>query len=265
MSETVLITGASSGIGLELARLFASEHCDLILVARGESKLNELRSQLVDDHSIHVEVIVMDLAQVDAASRLVDELAERKLVVDVLVNNAGFGDLGKFADLLADRQLEMTRLNVVTVVQLSRLLLPGMIKRNRGGILNVASTAAFQPGPNMAVYYATKAFVLSFSEALHEELINTNIKVSCLAPGPTQTGFGADSGMENSRLFQLGVMDARKVAQIGYRAFRKNKALVIPGFRNWLGAFLNRLVPRIVIRKVVKRLQPIDKAGTRAS
>ncbi len=258
MNETALITGASSGIGLELAKLFAQSGRNLILVARSQNKLEELRKELVIKHSVHVEVIVADLAEVDAAENLVAEINSRKLVADVLVNNAGFGELGRFDEIEVNRQLNMVRLNVVTLMHLTRLLLPEMLKRNGGGILNVASTAAFQPGPNMAVYYATKAFVLSFSEAIHEELIDTNINVVCLAPGPTKTGFGEDSSMNDTKIFSANTMDASQVARAGFDAFKKNKALVIPGFKNKLGAFLTRLVPRSLTRKLVKKLQTAE-------
>ena len=257
MSETALVTGASSGIGLELAKLFAQSGRNLILVARSKEKLEALRTDLVDKHAVHVEVIVADLAEVDAAVRLVDEVNSRKLVVDVLVNNAGFGELGRFAEISVERQMNMVRLNVVTVVQLSRLLLPEMIKRKGGGILNVGSTAAFQPGPNMAVYYATKAFVLSFSEALHEELLESNIKVVCLSPGPTETGFGEDSGMSGTKVFTSNTMDSESVAKAGFEAYESNRAVVIPGFKNKFGAFSTRLVPRSLVRKIVKKLQAI--------
>ena len=255
MLETALITGASSGIGLELAKLFAQSGRNLILVARSEEKLETLRAELVDQHQVHVEVIVADLAGVDAAVSLVDEINSRKLVVNVLVNNAGFGELGRFAEISVERQMNMVRLNVVTVVQLTRLLLPEMIKRNGGGILNVGSTAAFQPGPNMAVYYATKAFVLSFTEAIHEELLESNIKVVCLSPGPTETGFGEDSGMSATKVFTSNTMDSQSVAKAGFDAYESNRAVVIPGFKNKFGAFLTRLVPRSLVRKLVKKLQ----------
>ncbi len=255
-SETVLITGASSGIGLELAKLFAASGSRLILVARNESKLTELKQQLVNQHSAHTDVIVMDLSKVDAAEKLRDEIYRRKLRVDVLVNNAGFGELGKFAEIPIERQVDMIRLNVVTVAHLTRLLLPEMLKYRQGGILNVASIAAFLPGPNMAIYYATKAFVLSFSDALHEELIDTDLKVTCLCPGPTKTGFAADSGMESTTLFEAGAMDAAEVAKIGYESFRKNQSVVVIGFKNKLLAFLTRLTPRFIARKMVKRVQP---------
>jgi short-subunit dehydrogenase len=152
-------------------------------------------------------------------------------------------------------QLNMVRLNVVTLMHLTRLLLPEMIKRQGGGILNVASTAAFQPGPNMAVYYATKAFVLSFSDAIHEELLDANIKVACLAPGPTETRFGEESGMNATKVFTSNVMDSASVAKAGFEAYESNRALIIPGFKNKLGTFLTRLVPRSVTRKLVKKLQ----------
>ena len=257
MSETALITGASSGIGLELAKLFARSGRNLILTARSEDKLTRLRGELVDKYAVHVEVIVADLAEVDAAARLVDEINSRKLVVDILVNNAGFGELGRFAEIGVDRQMNMVRLNVVTVVQLTRLLLPEMLKRKGGGVLNVGSTAAFQPGPNMAVYYATKAFVLSFSEALHEELLESNIKVVCLSPGPTKTGFAKDSGMDATKIFSANAMDCESVAKAGFDAYESNRAFVIPGLKNKFGAFLTRLVPRSLTRKLVKKLQSV--------
>lgn len=257
MSNTVMITGASSGIGLELAKLYAQSGRNLILVARSESKLQSLKTQLTGDHSVHVEVVVADLAEVDAAEKLVDEINSRKLVVDVLVNNAGFGELGNFAEVSVERQLNMVRLNVVTVMHLSRLLLPEMLKRKSGGILNVASIAAFQPGPNMAVYYATKAFVLSFSEAIHEELKGTGVKVSCLAPGPTKTGFGEDSGMAKTKIFADATMSPADVAKAGFDAFESNRAIVIPGWKNVAAPFLARFVPRSMVRKMVKKLQPV--------
>ena len=255
--ETVLITGASSGIGFELAKLYANSGCNLILVARTASKLENLKNEVTRDHNVRVELVVADLAEVDAAEKLVDEINARKLTVDVLVNNAGFGQLGQFAGIAVQRQLDMIRLNVVTLMHLTRLLLPGMLERKRGGILNVASTAAFQSGPNMAVYYATKAFVLSFSEAIHEELDGTGVKVVCLAPGPTETGFGDDSGINKTRIFTANAMNAAQVAQAGFDALKSNRAIVIPGWKNRAGALLTRIVPRSVVRKIVKKLQTV--------
>jgi short-subunit dehydrogenase len=254
-AETALITGASSGIGLELAKLFAADGSRLVLVARSKDRLEQLAAEMRREHGVEVLVLPKDLAGPAAPRAIFDELAARGMVVDVIVNNAGFGSVGTVAALPVQRQLDMIQVNVAALLHLARLFLPGMIERDRGGILNVGSTAGFQAGPNMAVYYATKAFVLSLSEALAEELVGTRVKVTCLAPGPTATRFGADSGMDRSFLFKLGIMDALTVARRGYRGFRRGKLLVIPGLLNRLGAFSVRFAPRIVVRKITKRLQ----------
>ena len=254
-TETALITGASSGIGRELVKLFASDRSNLILVARSEDKLESLAQELRRDHGIEVLVLPKDLADPAAPQAIFDQLSAEGRTVDVVVNNAGFGAVGPVASLAVEKQMDMIQVNVAALTHLSRLFLPGMVERGRGGILNVGSTAGFQPGPNMAVYYATKAFVLSFTEALAEELAGSRIHVTCLAPGPTATGFGAVSGMEGSLVFKLGTMDARTVAQAGYRGFRRGKVIVIPGWTNRLGAFSVRLGPRAFVRKLVKRLQ----------
>jgi uncharacterized protein len=170
------------------------------------------------------------------------------------VNNAGFGARGKLVDIGLEKQLEMVRLNALSLLHLTRLFLPAMLERKRGGLLNVASTAAFQPGPNMAVYFATKAFVLSLSEALVEEVTGTGVHVTCLAPGPTATGFAAVADMEDSRLFSLGTLSAEEVAKAGYRGFRRGKALVVPGVANRLVAFSVRFTPRWLVRKIAARL-----------
>ncbi len=253
--ETVLITGASSGIGLELAKLFAADKSNLVLVARNRGALELLAEELKRDHGVDVLVEPNDLANAAAPQTIFDGLTAKGVTVDVVVNNAGFGSLGTFAELPTQRQLDMIQVNITALTHLSRLFLPGMIERGRGGILNVGSTAGFQPGPNMAVYFAAKAYVVSFTEALAEELAGTKIKVTCLAPGPTATGFAAVAHEEDTLLFRLGVMDAKSVASTGYRGFRRGKVLVIPGFRNKLGIFSVRLGPRIVVRKIVKRLQ----------
>ena len=251
---TALITGASSGIGLELAKLFALNKHHVILVARSIEKLNALAEQLRSEHRVDTHVIACDLAAPGAAEQLVNELRSSALQTDYLVNNAGFGAVGNVANLPLERQSSMIQVNVMALTELTRLLLPGMIEKGRGGILNVASTAAFQAGPGMAVYYATKAYVLSFTEALHEELRGTSIHASCLAPGATATGFGKDSGMEASRLFRLGAMDARQVAQAGYRGLMRNQAIIVPGLTNKLGAWSTRFTPRFLIRRIVGQL-----------
>jgi short-subunit dehydrogenase len=255
--ETVLITGASSGIGLELARLFAADGSRLILVARNRERLEALAEELRKAHGAESLVLPQDLSDPRAPQALFDQLAAKKVEVDVLVNNAGFGALGCVARLALERQMEMIQVNIAALTSLTRLFLPGMMARNRGGILNVASTAAFQSGPNMAVYYASKAYVLSFTEALAEELSSTGIHVSCLAPGPTATEFGDRSGMTHSLVFRLGTMSARRVAELGYRGLRHRKTLVVAGIINRLGTLLVRFFPRFMIRKVIKRLQDV--------
>lgn len=253
--ETALIAGASSGIGEELARLFAKDRSNLVLVARRREKLDQLATELRRDHGVQVEVLSKDLTDAAAPQAVFDEVATKGISVDVLVNNAGFGIVGPVADLPAQKQIDTIQVNVMALTHLTRLLLPGMVQRGHGGILNVGSTAGFQPGPLMAVYYATEAYVLSFTEALAEELAGTAIEVTCLAPGATATGFAATASMENSLLFKLGAMNVRTVAAAGYRDFRRGKVIIIPGFKNKLGAFAVRFAPRSLVRKLTKRLQ----------
>ncbi len=252
--ETVLITGASSGIGLEFARVFAAEGAQLVLVARSGEKLRQLAEELRARHGTRSEVVIADLQRPEAPREIEAALTQAGLAVDVLVNNAGFGDRGHVADLPLERQLAMVQVNVVALTELTRRLLPGMISRRRGGILNVASTAAFQPGPNMAVYYATKAFVLFFSEGLYEELAGTGVTSTCLCPGATATGFATEAKMESALLFRLGAMDAAEVARAGVRAFRKRRAVLITGLKNKLGALGARFSPRALVRKMTYAL-----------
>lgn len=254
-NETVLITGASSGIGLELARLFAADRSNLVLVARRQEKLQQLADELKAAHGVEVRVVPADLADPAAPQAIFDQLQSAGVLVDVVVNNAGFGARGRIADLPIQRQVDMVQVNVTALVHLTRLFLPGMTSRGRGGVLNLASTAAFQPGPYMAVYYATKAFVLSFTEALAEELAGTPVRVTCLAPGPTQTEFPEAADLGQTRLFLFGVDDARRVAAAGYRGFRRGRRIVVPGLRNKLLAFSVRLTPRWLVRKIVVWLQ----------
>jgi hypothetical protein len=252
--ETVLITGASAGIGRELARLFAADKSNLVLVARRRERLEELAAELRRQAGVDVRVPAADLGRADAPRAIADDLARDGTAIDVLVNNAGFGAVGPFAEIDAARQMEMVQVNVAALTHLTRLSLPGMIERGRGGILNVASTAGFQPGPLMAVYYATKAYVISFSEALHDELAGRGVAVSCLCPGPTESEFAAVAEMERSRMFKRRPMTAARVAEIGYRAFRRGKLLVVPGWLNWLGSFGGRFAPRSVPRGIARWL-----------
>jgi short-subunit dehydrogenase len=253
--ECVLVTGPSSGIGQELARLFAADGSDLVLVSRNEARLRELAGELERDHRVVARVIAEDLTDPAAPGRLVSRLEKEKVAVDVLVNNAGCGLIGHHVDLPMDRQLQMIQLNVTSLVELTRRLLPPMVARGRGGVLNVASTAAFQPGPTMAVYYATKAFVLFYSEALAEELKGSGVTVNCLCPGPTYTGFLEAAGASEPLLFKLGAMDAATVARQGHAGFRRRHVTVVAGWMNWLGVQAVRVAPRSLVRKIVRRLQ----------
>ena len=256
-SGTALITGASSGIGLSLARLFASGGYDVVLVARRLSSLEWLAGE-IHRTGRAAHVFPADLSAAGSAESLHERLEAAGIRVDVLVNNAGVGMQGRFGELPLDRQLAMIQLNVTSLTALTGMYLPQMIARNTGGILNVASTAAFQPGPLMAVYYATKAFVLSFTEALAEEVSGTALKVSCLCPGPTHTGFVEAAAMQGSRLFTTGAMPADDVARIGYDGWQAGKRLVIPGTQNRLGTLLVRFTPRRIVPKITKRLNQVE-------
>jgi short-subunit dehydrogenase len=251
---TALITGASSGIGRSLARLFARDGYELVLVARRAVVLEELAAELSRERTVNIRVMPIDLADPAAPMRLYADLQRDGVIVDVLVNNAGFGMQGTFAALPVERQLQMIHLNVTALTALTRLLLPHMLEGGRGGVLNVGSTAGFQPGPYMAVYYATKAYVVSFSEALADELSGSGLRITCLAPGPTATAFAAEAGAADSRLFRGETMTVDEVARIGYEGWQQGKALVIAGARNRLGAFAVRLLPRSYVLKAVRRL-----------
>jgi short-subunit dehydrogenase len=252
---TALVTGASGGIGEELARLFAADGHDLVLVARGRDKLARLAEELKERHGVAARVLAADLARPDAPREIFEELTAGGVAVDALVNNAGFGSYGLFAETDLKSELELLQVNVVALTHLTKLFLPGMLARRRGYVMNVASTAAFQPGPLMAVYYASKAYVLSLSEALSNECEGTGVRVSALCPGPTETGFVAAAGMGDSKLFDRAVMDARTVAEDGYRGLLAGKTIVIPGLRNNLLARSIGLFPRNLVTKVVRGIQ----------
>src|SRR5581483_3923576 len=244
----------SSGIGEELARLFAADGYRLVLVARSTDKLNELAREFLNAFKTETRVISADLGRPGAAAEIAAQLDGAP--VDVLVNNAGFGLFGAFAETPIDKELNMIQLNVVALTHLTKLLLPAMLARKSGRVLNVASTAAFQPGPLMAVYYATKAFVLSLSEALAEELRGSGVTVTALCPGPTKTGFQAGAAMEESKLVRgKDIMDCKTVARIGYAALMKGKRVVIPGARNKMLAQSVRFLPRSTVTRAVMRAQ----------
>jgi short-subunit dehydrogenase len=251
-----LVTGASAGIGRELAAVLAREGHDLVLVARREAELTDLARELKERYGVDSRVLPADLAQADAAQQLVEALGDGA-VIDVLVNNAGFGGHGAFASRSRDDDLRMLAVNVTALTDLTKLLVPAMVARGRGRILNVASTAAFQPGPFMAVYYASKAYVLSLSEALAEELSGTGVTVTCLCPGVTQTEFQKVAGVEDVPLTKGPLsMTASQVAEAAYQGMAKGRRLVVPGVHNKVGAASVRFAPRGVILKVVRRLHP---------
>ena len=252
--ETVLITGASSGLGMELAKLFAADGSDLVLVARRKDRLIELADELKAEHDIEVHVLPKDLSKKPAPKEIFSHLKKENIQIDVVVNNAGFGNKGHIADLDTDLQLDMIQVNLVALTHLTRLFIPGIIERGHGGILNVGSLAGFQPGPNLAVYFATKAYVLSFTEALAEEISNPNIKISCLAPGPVKTEFGEKSDLEDSLLFKVSLMEIAPVVKAGYEGFRRGQTIIIPGIKQQIVPFLNRFTPRLLVRKIAKKL-----------
>ena len=248
--STVLITGASGGIGYELAKLFARDRHNLILIARSTEKLAQIANEL-QTHGITVKTVALDLAQPPAVKFLFDQLQREGITVDILINNAGFGVYGEFAQMPEDEIMGQLHLNITALTELTRRFLPPMVSRRSGRIMNVASTAGFQPGPLMAVYYATKAYVISFSEAIANELRDSGVTVTCFCPGATHTGFAKRAGTENSRLFkQLGGMSAEKVALDGYRAVMEGRTLSISGLHNWAVAQSTRFAPRKMVTAV---------------
>ncbi len=250
-TQTTLITGASGGIGYELAKLFAHDHYNLVLVARSTDKLNRIASDLQGQFGIRVKALALDLGAPSASTFLFEQLQREGVAVDVLVNNAGFGGFGEFAEMAEEEILGQIQLNIMALTHLTRLFLPSMLERRNGKIMNVASTAAFQPGPLMAVYYATKAYVLSFSEALANEVAGSGVVVSCFCPGATDTGFQKRAGMENSRLFKkIGTMNVETVARDGYRGLMAGRTVVISGVQNWLVAESVRFAPRKVVTAI---------------
>lgn len=255
---TALITGASRGIGEEFCRLFAADGYDLVLVSRDAERMEKLKQELQRRHHARtIHIVAQDLAAPGAANIIADWLTQKHITLDALVNNAGFGDTGPFAGADPERVRSMLQLNVAALTELTRAVLPGMLKRKHGRILNVASVAAFQPGPLMAVYYATKAYVLSFSAALSEETRGSGVTVTCLCPGPTRTGFAKAAHMEKSLLFgakPMGLADAAGVALTGYRAMMNGKSVVVPGLRSLVGTYLARVSPLWLSARVAMRV-----------
>jgi uncharacterized protein len=254
--KTALITGASAGIGVDLAECFARDGYDLILTARSEGALREVADRLTNAHRVNATPVAQDLGQIGAGAKLAEAIRQRGLNVDVLVNNAGYGSAAAFSESTIATELGMIDLNIRALVELTHLYWSDMLAKGSGGVLNVASTAAFQPGPLMATYYASKAFVLSFSEALWEEARGTGVHVSCLCPGPTVSKFRARAGTDKKRLSRTGKpMSAASVAELGYRAWKDDKRVEVTGLRNRVMAAAIPFLPRSAVLGIVRNLQ----------
>jgi short-subunit dehydrogenase len=254
--QTALVTGGSGGIGLELAKVLARHQYDLLLVARNRDTLEAAAGHIEGTSGVVAHVFASDLRRVEAPQAIFDFVTNEGISVDALVNNAGFGLGGEFVETELQRELDMIQVNISALTHLTKLFVPAMVKRQSGRVLNLSSTAAFQPGPLMAVYYATKAYVLSFSEALAEELRNTGVTVTALCPGPTETSFAEAAEMTNSRLFKaFGVAGAARVAEYGFDAMIHGKRLAIPGIRNKIVAQANRFAPRALSARLARLAQ----------
>lgn len=257
--KTALITGASNGIGLELAKVHASKGDNLVLVARSKAKLDELKLELEKQYNISVYTIGKDLSAANAAFEVYNETTEKNIQIDYLINNAGFGDFGMFCETDWNKELQMINLNITTLTHFTKLYLKDMVKRNSGKIMNVASTAAFQSGPTMAVYYATKAYVLSFSEAVDNEVRDKGVTVTTLCPGATESGFQAAAKMEESALVKgKKLPSSKEVAEYGYKAMMQGKTVAIHGLINAIMANSVRFTPRSIVVKLTRKIQ--DKA-----
>jgi hypothetical protein len=257
--KTALITGASMGIGYELARQFAQHGNDLVLVARSADKLTAIAADFAKRYSIRVEVIAADLSQPDAAQTVYDEVKRRGLSIEYLVNNAGFGEFGMFVETDWRKEQQMIDLNITTLTHFCKLFVRDMVAQRSGKILNVASTAAFQPGPTMAIYYATKAYVLHFSEAINNELEGTGVSVTALCPGATESNFQAAANLTESKLVKgKKLPTSAEVAEYGYKAMMRGQTVAIHGVMNYLMANSVRFTPRALVVKIARWMQ--DKA-----
>jgi hypothetical protein len=259
MNKTALITGASSGIGKEFAKIHASKGGSLVIVARSEDKLNKLKQELESKHKSQVIVIVKDLTDKNAPKEIYDELKAANIEIDYLINNAGFGGIGRFDERDLQHDLNMIQLNISALTALTHYFLQDFVKRNEGKILNVSSTASLLPGPMQAVYYATKAFVASFSNAIAEELHNTNITITNLMPGATETDFGEVSGMGKTELFK-NTASAKSVAEDGYNAMLSGKLDVISGltFSQKIMMKMIPFMPKKALLKRIRKMQTVD-------
>ncbi len=251
-----LVTGASSGIGRELVKVLARNGHDIVITARNADALEALAGVVEGKYGVKVTVIPLDLSEPGAPQTLLAGVRSQNIEIDILINNAGFGLGGPFAETDIDREIDMINLNVTALTHLTKIFLGPMLARRTGRIMNVASTAGFQPGPLMSVYYASKAYVISFSEAIAEELRDTGITVTTFCPGPTATNFAAEAGLENSRLFRMGgVARADGAAEFAYGAMMSGKRIAVPGLRNKIIAQSNRFAPRSLVTRIAKRVQ----------
>ena len=258
---TALITGASSGLGLELARLFAADGHDVVLVARRRDRLEQLAGELAKAHGVRAQVIAADLMQAGAVDQIVAELARLGIEIEFLINNAGFGASGRFGAAPYATELGMLQVNVLALTALTHALLPGMVQRGRGRVLNIGSTAGFQPGPFMAVYYASKAYVNSFTEAIGYELKGTGVTATLSCPGATMTEFAQVAGNDKSRLFAMGAMPAAVVARQAYRAMHAGRPMIVHGALNVFAALSVRFTPRALIRRIAATLNKTTSGG----
>lgn len=246
-----MVTGGTEGIGFELAKIFAANKHNLIIAARNETKLKAIKGKLEKGYEISVETIQVDLSVDKACEKIIRTVEEKKLIVDNLINNAGVGSFGSFHESEDGFEEKLINVNIIALTNLTKYFLKKIIERKNGGILNVASTAAFIGGPKMAMYYSSKAYVLSLTEALHDEVKEFGIRVSCLCPGPVKTSFQEKAGIKKSENAKKYLMDASKVAEEAYAGFFKGKAIIIPGYKNKLLVLGNKLIPRSVSRKII--------------
>jgi short-subunit dehydrogenase len=259
-SSTCLVTGASSGIGAEIARGLARRGHGVTLAARREERLRELAEEISGEHGVRAETVSVDVSDVDARSRLKADVEERGLTVEVLVNNAGFGSGGKFTELDAEEEASIIRTNVESVVALTGHFLPDMVRRGRGAVLNLASLISFQPMPFQATYGASKAAVLSFTEAIHEELRGTGVTITAICPGPVRTEFGEMGGFggADDKIPDRVWLDADKVAEDAIEGLEKGDRVVVPGVMNQLAAFAGHYTPRAMLLPIARRVWPVE-------
>lgn len=258
MAKTALVTGGSSGIGLELAKLLAGDNFNLVIVAKGKKGLKKVRDDLKDTYGIEITAIAADLSLADSPKKVYDEVKKQDIKLDILINCAGIGDFSEFVKSGPAKNAEMINLNCRALTSITRLFAGDMVKRKKGRIMNVASIAGFFPGPGMAVYFATKAYILHFTEALAEELRNSPVTVTCLCPGPTRTPFIEKASQEESGVIKPGLPAAEEVAEFGYLAMLNGRRVAVHGWKNKLQAFIARFLPRKTVAGLVRRVMEKD-------